>query len=442
MRFRVDSSYQRHDRVVVGGSPLRLFRLGAAGVLAAERIEAGDDVGTSTLTDRFVDAGAIHPIGAPTDTAVTGGVAAADEPSGGVAGRVTIVCPTRDERPTHLDNARSTGPRVIVVDDGSHPAVTGATIRLEESRGPGAARNAGLALVDTDLVAFVDADVDLPDGWLDGLIGHFDDPRVAVVAPRVRSAPGPSRLARYEEHHSPLDLGTEPARVRAGTRVSYVPAAAVLCRTEAVRALGGFDAALRFGEDVDLVWRLDQAGWRCRYEPAVHVWHRPRATWTAWAQQRIGYGSSTAQLAQRHPGSLAPVSMSGWSAGAWMLGAAGHPLAGTAVGIASALALVEVLDDVPAHVAFGLAATGNAYAGRTIASAVRRVWWPIVAVAAIRSRVARRVLVASLLAAGSPTRAIDDLAYGVGVWRGIARTGSLAPLAPRITSWPTRRAGR
>ena len=75
---------------------------------------------------------------------------------------------------------------------------------------------------------------------------------------------------------------TEPARVAAGTRVSYVPAAALVVRTEALRAIGGFDETLRVGEDVDAVWRLIDAGYRCRYEPSVVVHHRPRSTLSAW----------------------------------------------------------------------------------------------------------------------------------------------------------------
>lgn len=430
VRYLLDPSYARHARVVIAGSPLRLFRLGSSGVSVAERLEAGDHVEASRLTDRLLDAGAIHP------------VAAAAHDGGGdadvISDRVTIVVPTLDDEPRQL-TGRS---RVIVVDDGSQPPITGASLRFDANRGPGAARNAGLALVDTDLVAFVDADVELPEDWLDRLVGHFDDPHVGLVAPRIRSTPGPSRLAAYERGNSPLDLGDQPARIRAGTRVSYVPAAAIVCRTEVIRALGGFDEALRFGEDVDLVWRLDQAGWRCRYEPDVEVVHRPRATWRAWARQRIGYGSSAAALAVRHPDGLAPVSTSGWSAAAWALGAIGHPVAGVAVGLGSAAALVDVLDDVPSAVAFRLAATGNAHAGRTFATAVRRVWLPIVGVAALRSRTARRILVASLLAAGHPVRVLDDVAYGVGVWRGMIRDRNVTPLVPRFTSWPGRRSGR
>lgn len=428
MRFRLDRSFQRFGDVVVAGSPLRLFRLGTKGVTVVECLERGDAVEPSMLTDRLVDAGAVHPLPG------RGRYTVAD---------VTVVRPvyTRsgiDASTLHAADAA----RTIVVDDASPVTVAGATIRLDTNQGPAAARNAGLALVGTPLVAFVDADVVLHPGWLSGLVDHFAHDRVAVVAPRIRSVGGHHGvLSAYERQRSPLDLGGEPARIRAGTRVSYVPAAAIVCLTEAVRSMDGFDTSLRFGEDVDLVWRLDTAGYQCRYEPAVSVGHAPRASWSAWLTQRIGYGSSAAPLARRHPKALAPARLNGWSAAAWLLAVTGRPAAGVVLTLASAGALVVKLRAVPPQVSVRLAALGTFRAGRSLADATRRVWWPIVAVAALRSRLARRVGVAALLAAGHPVRALDDLAYGVGVWRGIWRERTVAPLVPELSSWPTRRRG-
>lgn len=420
-RYRLDGSVQRFARVVVGGSPLRLFRLTEAGARVVDRIAAGEPVTDSTLVTSLLDAGAIHP--QPDAAPYT----AAD---------VTVVVPVR-RAVGEPEPAVPLG--ALVVDDASPTPVAGAAVRFEHNRGPAAGRNAGLALVTTPLVAFVDADVDLPDGWLDPLLAHFADDRVALVAPRVRTPSDPGAIARYEREHSPLDLGPEPARIRGGTRVSYVPAAALVCRTEAVREVGAFDEGLRFGEDVDLVWRLDAAGWRCRYEPASEVHHAPRRSWRAWVRQRIGYGSSTAPLATRHPGALAPIRMSGWSIGAWTLTAVGRPVLGTAVGAGSAAALIVKLPDVPARAAFRLAGLGNLHAGDQIANAIRRVWWPILAVAALRSRHARRILVAALLGARHPIRLADDVAYSIGVWHGMLTERTVAPLIPEITSWPGRR---
>jgi len=417
LRYRLDGTVQRYGRIVIGGSPLKLFRVTDAGAHVVDRLTAGEAVAGSELVARLLEAGAIHP------DPVAGPFNVSD---------VTLVVPAYGTDPRLPDGA-------LVVDDGSPAPIAGAAIRLDVNRGPAAARNAGLARVGTALVAFVDTDVELPAGWLDSLLPHFVDDQVALVAPRVRSAGTSSPLARYELAHSPLDLGPEPARIRAGSRVSYVPAAAIVCRVAALREIGGFDESLRVGEDVDLVWRLDAAGWRCRYEPRSEVFHLPRTTWRAWVRQRVDYGSSTAPLARRHRGALAPIRMSGWSIATWVLAALGRPVAGAAVGVGSAAALIRKLPDVPPRAAFELAATGNVRAGDQLANAVRRVWWPLIAVAAIRSRAARRVLLAAALAARTPLRLLDDVAYSLGVWRGMLAERTAAPVVPEISSWPGRR---
>lgn len=416
-RYRLDHETKRYRRVVIGGSPLKLFRLteGGARVLAA--IEAGTEAAPSALVTALVDAGAIHP-------APAGGRFTTDD--------VTVVVPTLG-RPRHLPAD------AVVVDDGSTPPVDGAAVRLGHTRGPGAARNAGLDRVSTPLVAFVDADVRVPDDWLTALLPHFDDERVALVAPRVASEPGPTALARYEAAHGPLDLGPTAARVRAGSRVSYVPSAAMVCRTEAIRSIGGFDEGLRFGEDVDLVWRLDASGQYVRYEPDAVVTHEPRPDWPSWFRQRVDYGSSAAPLARRHQGALAPIRMNGWSVATWVAGIGIHPVVGLTIGAGSAAALVRKLGEIPAGDAFRLAWRGNVHAGEQIATAIRRVWWPMLAIAAIRSPTARRALVASAVAGRNPIRVVDDVAYSIGVWRGITAERTVAPLLPEISSWPGRR---
>ena len=253
-RYLLDATVQIHDSVVIGGSPLKLFRLTPAGARVVSRIAAGDTVDDSKLTAALLDAGAIHPIRTTPRHTI-------DD--------VTVVVPT-------LGVAEHAPTGAIVVDDGSWPPVPDARRRLATNQGPAAARNAGLELVTTPLVAFVDSDVELGDDWLAPLLAHFADERVALVAPRVSTARDDTAIGKYEHLHSPLDLGPDPARVRPGTRISYVPAAAIVCRTDAIRAIGGFDPSLRFGEDVDLVWRLAEAGWVCRYEPAAVVHHARR----------------------------------------------------------------------------------------------------------------------------------------------------------------------
>lgn len=445
-RYRLDPSTRTvgDGTALLGGSPLRLFRLTAAGRRAFEGIAAGTPITSTALPEQFIDqlldAGAIHPIAS---------VAPTFRP-----GDVTVVVPTHDTEPARLyDILRYCldVAGVVFVDDGSDTplsGVRGATlVRLRQNSGPAAARNAGYRAAETPLVAFVDTDVDLHPGWLDGLLGHFDDDRVGFVAPRVASgaavAGGDSRVARYEERHSPLDLGAEPGRIAPGTRISYVPGAALLVRKSALDEIDGFDATLRCGEDVDAVWRLASAGWRGRYEPSVVVEHHPRRSWRALSEQRASYGESAAVLAAVHGSAVAPVRMSPWSLGVWLLAGVGRLFSAAGLAGGTAVALIPKLHGVPATESLRLAGMGHIAAGKSLAAAVRRTWFPIVGVGALGSRRARRVAVAAVVPAlldGGPARLFDDVSYGVGVWRGVLSKRRLTPLLPALTAWPARNA--
>jgi mycofactocin system glycosyltransferase len=428
------------ESTVIGGSPLRLFRLTAAGRQVFDAIAAGEAVPRSSLGERLLDAGAIHPHPPPR----------ADGRHRFGEADVTVVVPTHETEPARLyDILRHCldCAGVMFVDDGSGTplsGVRGATLlRLRHNSGPAAARNAGARAAETAIVAFVDTDVDLHAGWLGGLLWHFDDPHVGYVAPRVASGPavggGDERVASYERCHSPLDLGNEPARIAPGTRVAYVPGAALLVRKDAFDEIAGFDAALRCGEDVDAVWRLHAAGWRGRYEPAVVVHHQPRRTWWALAEQRCAYGESAASLASAHGSAVAPVRVSAWSLGVWGLAAAGRPLSATGMAGATALALIPKLRGIPAGESLRLAGRGHLAAGRSLATALRRTWLPLVGVAAPWSRRARWIAAAAVVPAffeGGPARLFDDVAYGVGVWKGVLGRRRLAPVLPAVVAWP------
>src|SRR5208283_3434587 len=167
----------------------------------------------------------------------------------------------------------------------------------------------GLAAVRSELVAFVDSDCEPAPGWLGPLLGHFDDPLVAAVAPRIVPATrnGSGVLALYEAARSSLDRGAREGTVRPGSPIPFVPSAAIVVRADLATGPELFDPSLRGGEDVDLVWRLAEAGWDVRYVPASTVAHDGPATFGALVERRAFYGSTAAPLALRHPGAMAPL---------------------------------------------------------------------------------------------------------------------------------------
>jgi GT2 family glycosyltransferase len=79
----------------------------------------------------------------------------------------------------------------------------------------------------------------------------------------------------------------DPERARA---VPWAIGAALLARRQAFDAVGGFDERQWiYAEDLDLGWRLRDAGWLLRYEPAAQARHASGAsTVPAFGDSRRG----------------------------------------------------------------------------------------------------------------------------------------------------------
>ncbi|HEY2342131.1 MAG TPA: glycosyltransferase [Chthoniobacteraceae bacterium] len=162
---------------------------------------------------------------------------------------------------------------LTVIDDGStDPSVERATlagarvVALGANLGRGAARARALAETNASLALMCDATLALPKDFIETAMRWFDEPRVAAVFGRV--APSQSRgvADRWRTRH--LFKTTAPA---APDRSGLLATGACLFRTEAVRAVGGFDASLRHGEDADLGRRLLAAGWQVVSDPALRA---------------------------------------------------------------------------------------------------------------------------------------------------------------------------
>ena len=276
----LDPGVRRIDdgAVVVGGSPLRMLRLNDAGRRVLDRLAAGGAVpkGASAqrLARRLLDGGLAHP-----------------RPAGGAmtAHDVTVVIPARDrERELAVTLAAiGSGSALIVVDDGSGTDATadvararGATVlRHDRSCGAGAARNTGWREVATPLVAFVDADCEPAPGWLDPLLAHFDDAKVAAVAPRITTTSTrglPPALAAYEQARPTLDRGPQESIVRPRSRVPFVPTAALVVRRAALAEVGGFDDDESLGCSSAMATILTRAMPR-----------KPRASWASWSTRSL-----------------------------------------------------------------------------------------------------------------------------------------------------------
>jgi len=191
---------------------------------------------------------------------------------------------------------------VVVVDnassDGSEERVAASGVDCRflptgSNLGFGRAANVGVADTDAGYVLILNPDTIVAPGTVKALAAALDhDPRMAVVGPRLDNPDGslyPSarQFPRMSDAAGHAFLGvvwrTNPFTRRyrmldwdhaqAGP-VDWVGGACMLVRRSAFEQVGGFDPAyFMYVEDVDLCWRLGQAGWTVGYEPAGRVMH-------------------------------------------------------------------------------------------------------------------------------------------------------------------------
>lgn len=448
------------DGVLVGGSPTRVARLKPAAVTL---IEAGAvtvrDSASRALAEYLLSAGMADPV-----------VSALPEVP---LSEVTVVVPVRD-RARQLDRLLASLPkglRVVVVDDASHdPAAVAAVVTghaamlvpLTRNIGAAGARNAGLAIVTTPYVAFIDSDVVVESGSIETLLRHFADPAVGLVAPRILGLKSPdvNWITRYENARSSLDLGRDAAAVRPRSPLTWVSGTCQVCRVAAIGT--GYDQAMDAGEDVDMVWRLVAAGHRVRFEPAATMRHEHRSTLRTWLGRKFFYGTGAQALAERHQRDVAPVVLPPWAVGVLVALFAQRrwsSLVAVAISVVVMKRITVRLGHVPrpAMVAAQLTRDGLIAATAQGFALLLRHWWPLTAIASLFSRRTRRAVIVAAVADTvweyarvrprldplrfAVARRLDDAAYGAGVWWGALRGRSALALLPAIirTSKPDRR---
>ncbi|MBE9224359.1 glycosyltransferase family 2 protein [Phormidium sp. LEGE 05292] len=167
---------------------------------------------------------------------------------------------------------------IIVIDDGSTDdsgklaAELGAkVITFPAPGGPARARNKGAEVARGDILFFIDADVTLTVETIDRLITAFShSPNLDALIGSYDDSPGASNfLSQYKNlfHHYTHQTSSEEASTFWG--------ACGAVRRDAFWAVGGFDERYRYPsvEDIELGYRLKQAGCRIKLDKTVQVKH-------------------------------------------------------------------------------------------------------------------------------------------------------------------------
>jgi GT2 family glycosyltransferase len=223
---------------------------------------------------------------------------------------------------------------VRVIDNGSSDGSSQAArehapwaqvLEAGENLGFGRAVNLAAGGSDSKWLLVCNADIALEPGAINALLAGGDFAQTGCVAPRLILPDGATQHSVHPFPTVPFTLGFslglqhlnprlsdrlclegfwDPERARA---VPWAIGACLLVRRRAFDDIGGFDERQwMYAEDLDLAWRLRDAGWITRYQPSARVRHESgAATLEAFGEERtIRFLSATYEMLWRRRGGI------------------------------------------------------------------------------------------------------------------------------------------
>ena len=194
---------------------------------------------------------------------------------------------------------------VVVVNDGSKDRTLEISERFgycriisQPNMGLSVARNVGAEAATGEIVAYTDSDCVADPDWLIYLVAKMEDSElVACGGPNFPPPEGslvPAAVAVSPGGPTHVLLSDDVAEHIAGCNMAF--------RRDVLLRLGGFDPVYRAaGDDVDICWRLQDAGHTIGFSPVAVVWHFRRNTVQAYIGQQRGYGKAEALVYAKHP---------------------------------------------------------------------------------------------------------------------------------------------
>lgn len=225
--------------------------------------------------------------------------------------RATVVVPAYNAQGTlgrclqalRTQTLPATAYEVIVVDDGSTDRTAqvardhGALVVSSARGGPAAARNRGAAQARGEILLFIDADCQATPGWLEEMLRPLADPGVAAVygAYRTRQRQPVARFAQAE-------FDERYARLARRQSIDFLATHAAAFRRAAFAGQGGFRTDLWGNEDVELAYRLAQAGARLVFAAEAVVYHEHPATLGRYLRLKASRGYWRTRVYASYPG--------------------------------------------------------------------------------------------------------------------------------------------
>ena len=200
--------------------------------------------------------------------------------------------------------------QIVYVDGGSTDASAklakayATDIITSHADNPAKGRNLGINLAKGDIIAFIDADCEIPETWLAQATHALADKKLGIVGGAYLAKPiSSSQNGPSISLSSPLFSGGS-IQHRPKSRPSLVeslPAGLMAVTRTVISEIGSFDPKLDYCEDAELCSRARSSGYDVMYLPALSSYHIKDYSLSSIWNMGYRYGLGRAKATTIHP---------------------------------------------------------------------------------------------------------------------------------------------
>jgi GT2 family glycosyltransferase len=168
----------------------------------------------------------------------------------------------------------------------------------QANAGPAAARNRGAMECSGQVLVFTDDDCIATPNWLDSMLEPFEQPEVVGVKGAYRTRQK-SLLARFVQ----IEYEDRYRLMNSADSIDFVDTYSAAFRRDRFFEMNGYDTSfpVACAEDIELSYRMSNAGWKMKFAPGAVVYHTHPDTLRAYLAKKYKFAFWRVMVVRKNP---------------------------------------------------------------------------------------------------------------------------------------------